>query len=170
MITISRLELEAIKFACRNHALARYGDKPYDVHPETVVNILIEFGCDTEVTRIGAWLHDIIEATDLSYNDIKKLFGAEVAEIVYLCTDLKGRNRDARKAEPLYLELRENLDATKVKVADRIANARESIENGHSMGEKYKKEYEKFRGYLYFVGHIDKMWDELDKLMSFNKN
>lgn len=164
-IVISKLELEAIKLACRMYALARYDGEPYHIHSQEVVEILKEFGETRPELLAGGWLHDLMELSDMSYNDINRMFGLAVAEIVYLCTDLKGRNRRTRKAEPLYFELRENLDAVKVKLADRIANLRRAVLTCHSMGIKYKIEDKEFRGHLYVEGHIDAMWAEIDRLI-----
>ena len=169
MINFKSKIIEAIKLSSRMHALERYDGKPYHVHVQEVVDVLIEYGETREHLIIGGFLHDLMEASDMSYNDVKKMFGLEVAEIVYLCTDLKGRTRKIRKAPILYLELRENFDAIKVKVADRIANSRKSIETGHEMSNMYKKEYANFKTQLFWSGHIDEMWEELDKLMNFNK-
>ena len=166
-ITIPKLVLEAIKFACASHALQRYGEDNYYVHLQDVDDILCEFGFTEAKYRCGGWLHDIIEGTDYSYNNIKKIFGRDVAEIVYLCSDFKGRNRKERKPAPFYEELKENKDAIVIKVADRLANIRRSIKTGHGMSTAYQEEHEKFKSFLYFEGHIDKMWEEIDILLSF---
>ena len=160
--------IDAVKFAAWRHALNVYDNEPYYVHFEDLEQVLKDHGEDDEESVIMAYLHDAIEDGGVSYNDIKKRFGKDVAEVVYLCTDNKGRNRDARKNQAFYDELKSSeyrLQATKIKVADRIANSRRSVKNKHSMGDRYKKEYVHFKEELFVFGHIESMWKELDKLM-----
>lgn len=160
--------LEAIRFAACRHALNRYGDEFYYVHFVDIENVLKDHGFKDEEMMIAANLHDILEDGGISYNDVKKKFGVVIAEIVYLCTDNKGRSRGDRKNQQFYDEIKESpyrLKATKTKVADRIANARQSAKSGHGMEKTYKKEYIHFKEQLYIPGHIDSMWKELDELM-----
>ena len=162
---MTKIYIEAIRFAAMHHAIASYDDRPYYTHFEDVEQVLVDHGEDDIESLICANLHDILEGTDLSYNDIKNKFGVDVAEVVYLCTDNKGRGREDRKNELYYAELITNQKAIKIKVADRIANARRSKK--HSMGNKYRKEYNHFREKLKIDKHIQSMWEELDNLMEF---
>lgn len=164
----SKLYLDAIRLAAARHALNNYDGQPYYVHFEDGEQVLKDHGEDDEQSLIQINLHDIIEDGGISFNDVKKKFGLETAEVVYLCTDNKGRNRKARKNQAFYDEMKESpctLQATKIKVTDRIANSRRSVKNGHGMGDAYKEEYAHFKEELYLVGHIDSMWRELDELM-----
>jgi (p)ppGpp synthase/HD superfamily hydrolase len=166
----SKLYLDAIRWAAMRHALNNYDGKPYYVHFEDLEQVLRDHNEDDEKSLIQANCHDAIEDGGVSYNDIKKKFGLETAEVVYLCSDNKGRNRDARKNQAFYDEIKSSdfrLQATKIKVADRIANTRRSVKNGHGMGDKYKEEYNHFRNELFIPGHIVSMWKELDELMKF---
>ncbi len=90
---------------------------------------------------VGIWGHDSIEDARLTYNDIKKMYGKEAAEIIYLCTEWKGRNRDERKPKEFYLELLHNEDAVFVKLCDMIANIKFSLLTNSSMFQKYVKEW-----------------------------
>jgi (p)ppGpp synthase/HD superfamily hydrolase len=167
-MTYTKKYIDAVKFAAWRHALNVYDNEPYYVHFEDLEQVLKDHGEDDEESVIMAYLHDAIEDGGVSYNDLKKRFGKDVAEVVYLCSDNKGRNRDARKNQAFYDELKSSeyrLQAIKIKVADRIANARRSVKNKHSMGDRYKKEYTHFKEELFIFGHIESMWKELDKLM-----
>jgi GTP diphosphokinase / guanosine-3',5'-bis(diphosphate) 3'-diphosphatase len=66
---------------------------PYIVHPENVVNYLKGFGINDENTLSVAWLHDTLEDTTLSYEEIELVFGKSVAKNVYILT----RNVDREK-------------------------------------------------------------------------
>jgi len=166
----SKLYLDAVKFAVWRHALNMYDDEPYYIHFEDLEQVLRDHSEDDEESLIDAQLHDVIEDGGVSYNQVKERFGFGHAEVSYLCSDNKGRNRDSRKNQAFYDEIKLSkfrLRVTKVKVADRLANARRSIKNGHSMGKKYIKEHPHFREQLYVPGHIVSMWAELDKLMEY---
>jgi (p)ppGpp synthase/HD superfamily hydrolase len=156
--------------AARQHAAAIYEGKPFYIHFEDLEKVLEDHGLSTEIRRIQANLHDIIEGGDTTYNDIKKLFGLEIAEVVYLCSDNKGRTREARKNQEFYDEMKSSSfreQATLMKLVDRVANVRRSVKNGHGMGEKYKQEYAHFKTELYVSTDTESasLWKELDELM-----
>jgi (p)ppGpp synthase/HD superfamily hydrolase len=115
---------------------------------------------------ISVYGHDSIEDARLTYNDIKTTFNENVAEIIYLCTEDKGRNRAERKSENWYQQLNKNNDAVFVKLCDIIANVEFSLLTGSSMFEKYKSEYsQKVKPFLY-RNEFRQMFDHLDKLFS----
>lgn len=159
---------EAAYLAISLHGMQNYDGYPYYYHLEQVVSVLDEFGFTEDKYKIAGYLHDVMEDTAISYNDIKKQFGQEIAEIVYCVTDELGRNRKERK-EKTYPKIASNTDAVIVKLADRIANMRNSINKNHSMKDAYKKEYEDFRLALYddnVEWTVKQMWHELDYLMA----
>lgn len=159
-----QLYLKAVRLACRLHALQTYGDNlSYDDHLYDVEQILIEFGHDSIQSRIEAWLHDILEDCDITYNDIKTMFGEEVADTIYCVTDELGKNRKERKQRTLP-KINSNERAKRLKLADRIGNGRRSKKKGHSMFKKYQIEYPEFKNHLHVPGEEDAMWKELDKL------
>ncbi|MEI2419890.1 hypothetical protein V6O07_06430, partial [Arthrospira platensis SPKY2] len=113
----------------------------------------------------GIWGHDSIEDARLTYNDVKEKFGEIAADIVYLCTEFKGKTRAERKPTEFYLQLRENDLATFVKLCDIMANTKFSLLTNSSMFNKYKAEYfEKVKPLLYMNDQYEDMWLELDKL------
>lgn len=111
-----------------------------------------------EIVKIALLMHDSIEDSRLTYNDIKNLAseslensvaGEMIADIVYCVTDEKGKNRGERKNEKYYKELSENKLAVFVKLADLAANTLYSKLTGSSMYEKYKSEFPKFKEKVY---------------------
>lgn len=150
---------EAAYMAISAHGSQTYDEYPYYYHLEQVVDVLKEYGYSEDKYIISGYLHDAIEDADISYNDIKKKFGEEIAEIVYCVTDELGRNRKERKAKTLP-KIAGNKDAIIVKLADRIANLRSPKMKG-----MYAKEYAEFKDMLYRPNHADDMWKELDKLV-----
>jgi len=138
---------KALIFAEKHHGNQRYGDHPYIVHLTLVLGVGIELGFPDSVLA-GCVLHDTLEDTPVSYNDIKKVFGAQVADIVYTCTDELGKNRTERKLK-IYEKLRLNELALCTKLCDRIANVRFSKMTGSKMWHMYQEEHEKFAEKLY---------------------
>jgi len=89
--------LEAKKFAETVHEGDMYGKYPYTKHLNDVYNTLMVFGIFDEVVLTVSWLHDTIEDTQIVYEDVYDKFGREVADITYLVTDKRGRNRKERQ-------------------------------------------------------------------------
>lgn len=149
------------------HANQTYDIYPYTYHTTSVAKIAEKLGYE-EAIVIACILHDTIEDGGLSYNDIKKAFGEEVAEIVYCVTDELGRNRKERK-EKTYPKIRGNWKAVVVKICDRIANMKQSQEYNKELFKMYQKEHADFRSKIFCDSHpvdVLKAWNELDKLVS----
>jgi GTP pyrophosphokinase len=161
---MSDLVHRAIEFANAAHEGQTYGQHlAYTVHLHAVANILKEFGFTDEVLIAAGYLHDIIEDTKYNYNDLKREFGTEVAEIVYHVTDELGRNRKERHLKT-YPKVASKPEAIIVKLADRIANTRASLHDDGKM-DMYKKEYAFFRQTIWNNNSLtEKMWAELDRL------
>ena len=87
---------KARQFAIEAHGQQRYGDQPYVVHLEEVVEILHDFGTEA---RIVAYLHDVVEDTPVSLEEIDTEFGSLVARCVEVLTDEPGETRAQRKAK-----------------------------------------------------------------------
>ena len=157
---------EAAYFAISKHGNQTYDGYPYYYHLEQVVDVLKEFEFTEDKYIISGYLHDVLEDGDASYNDIKDLFGVDVAEIVYSVSDELGRNRKERKAKT-YPKIRANKDAIIVKLADLIANLRNSLLKKPHMAEMYANEFEGFKNELYDQSHYEasRMWVELEKIL-----
>jgi (p)ppGpp synthase/HD superfamily hydrolase len=138
---------------------------PYIKHIYDVIDVLKRFDIKSNKMLIAAALHDSIEDDGVSYNDIKKHFGIEVAEMVYCVTDEVGRNRKEKKEKTLP-KTASNPDAIIIKLADRIAN----IEHGGKV-DMYAKEYQEFKGALYLntPSYGKHMWEYLDELIGIKK-
>jgi len=110
-----------------------------------------------DVVRLSLTGHDLQEDGRMSYKDIKglasklgnSLAGEMVADIIYCVTDEKGKNRQERKSEKYYAELKENRLAIFVKLADISANTLYSKLTDSSMYRKYKSEFPKFKEVCY---------------------
>jgi (p)ppGpp synthase/HD superfamily hydrolase len=154
-------------FAEVAHAGQTYDKFPYPYHLGQVVQMLEKFGFDDVVILCAGWLHDSIEDTNTSYNDIKAEFGEGVAELVFSVTNEKGRNRKERN-EKTYPGIRGNERATALKLADRIANVEHGSING-GKDEMYRKEFSSFEKALRVLPEderLTRMWKHLRRLLS----
>ena len=151
--------------AQRIHANQHYDIYPYMKHITDVVNIASSLGYD-EAIQVACYLHDSIEDGGLSYNDIKKHFGKEVAEIVFAVTDELGRNRHEKHVKT-YPKIVANEKAVCVKLCDRIANVQNSMEYNVGTLDMYRKEHSDFVSSLYLGQHIEagRAWKVLNDLI-----
>jgi|AntRauTorcE11897_2_1112592.scaffolds.fasta_scaffold00088_42 (p)ppGpp synthase/HD superfamily hydrolase len=148
-----RLSEKVKDFAIRRHNWVRqeYGKGvPYSVHLEMVADFAEKFSYvlseeDRDLAVAAAWGHDLIEDTRVTYNDLGKLFGWKFAEVVFCCTEQRGRNREERHGEAYYDLLSKNSIGKFVKLCDICANFSNSKENSNSMYKKYKKEFPKVK-------------------------
>ena len=120
----------AYTFGAEMHAgQSRSSGEPYIYHPLAVARILAEMRLD-HVTLIAAILHDVIEDTAVSKEEIEKQFGKEVALLVdgvSKIEKIEGMSRQERQAESfrkLLLAMTDDLRVILVKLADRLHNMR----------------------------------------------
>jgi (p)ppGpp synthase/HD superfamily hydrolase len=115
----------AIGFAARAHngQQRKTGDVPYIAHPVAVAMILQQMGCDQAVVVAGL-LHDTVEDTPVTLQEIRRQFGDEVADIVAGCTELpKGKNKWEARKRQMIASLRDAPLAVKlVSAADKYHN------------------------------------------------
>jgi (p)ppGpp synthase/HD superfamily hydrolase len=126
--------------------------KHYDPH----VNLR-----DPEEIIAAAWLHDIIEDTDTTLEEIEQRFGYGVEEIVSLLTDKEGRNRMERHLKT-YHSIRWDNDALLIKLCDRRHNHERSIQHGEHWMAMYRDEYTYFKFALWTPHRFKALWSELD--------
>lgn len=142
------LELEtAINFASRkHHGQKRRSGEPYITHPLAVAAILIDWGMDID-TVIAGVLHDTLEDTDATLEELETLFGRDVAFLVDGVTKVsqaRAGMRDIRSYLPstkdnlakLMIAVGEDIRVIIIKLADRLHNMR-TLE--HMPREKQKK-------------------------------
>ncbi|HEX7246381.1 MAG TPA: bifunctional (p)ppGpp synthetase/guanosine-3',5'-bis(diphosphate) 3'-pyrophosphohydrolase [Solirubrobacterales bacterium] len=120
----------AFEFACERHAdqLRRSGDE-FITHPVGVAQICAEMKLDTE-TICAALLHDTVEDTSASLEEIEAEFGSEIAKLVDGVTKLTGiafESRDERQAEnyrKMMVAMATDVRVILIKLADRLHNMR----------------------------------------------
>jgi (p)ppGpp synthase/HD superfamily hydrolase len=120
------LLLRAIDFAARKHRDQRRKDKeasPYINHPISVAWLLADVGGITDPEILSAAvLHDTLEDTDTTAEELETIFGSRIRRIVKEVTDDKGRPKAERKQFQIDHASQLSHDAALVKVSDKIVN------------------------------------------------
>ena len=121
---------KAYKFALKAHGdQKRVSGLPYILHPISVACILVNLGMDTD-SVVAALLHDVVEDTEISLDDIKKEYGADIALMIDGLTKLKKikySNREEQQAENLrkmLIAMSNDIRVIIIKLADRTHNMR----------------------------------------------
>lgn len=127
---MTTLEQKAKAFATKCHEdikqVRKYTGEPYINHPAAVVEIVRSVP-HTEAMLCAAWLHDTVEDTNTTINDIKREFGEEVAKLVEMLTDVSkpsDGNRKKRKAIDREHTAKASPQAKTIKLADLIDNTK----------------------------------------------
>lgn len=123
--------LAALEFAAGKHRHQRRKDaegSPYVNHLMAVTRILAaEGGLDNEDALLAAVLHDTVEDTDTSFDELNERFGATVTNLVREVTDDKTLSKDGRKQLQIAHAPGASPLAKQLKIADKIANVRDIV-------------------------------------------
>ncbi len=142
-LTPANIELisRAVRLAYHAHdGVVRKSGEPYIVHPIETVTILARMQLDAE-TLAGGVLHDVVEDTDVTHDDLENEFGPRVANLVDGVTKLgqipwageigDGREKAAREKEQqaeslrkMFLAMVDDIGVVLIKLADRLHNMR----------------------------------------------
>ena len=121
---------KAYEFAAKKHAeQKRRSGEPYIIHPTQVANILARMKMDEE-TLAAAFLHDVVEDTDTTLQQLKEMFGAKVAMLVDGVTKLgkieyiSKEERQIENYRKMFLAMAQDIRVVIIKLADRLHNMR----------------------------------------------
>ena len=121
---------QAVEYAKEKHKDQKRKDgSPYIIHPLAVAEIVAEMGLDTDAV-LGALLHDCIEDTDASHDEIAKLFGNTAAELVEGVTKLTRANFSSSEEQQMenlrkmFMAMSKDIRVVLIKIADRLHNMR----------------------------------------------
>ncbi|MDD1792272.1 phosphohydrolase [Enterovibrio makurazakiensis] len=160
--------LLAKSFARARHEGQRYGEFPYYVHLDDVERLAQPFGIDA---MIVAQLHDVLEDTTTSVDELVHDFGESIALSVSYVTDPLQGDRKTKKKQ-LHQRLIQ-LDETEgsarlaliVKACDRLANVKACRLFHRGKYAMYQSEHADFRKATYRYGLCEMIWWELDMLI-----
>lgn len=131
----SDAEFQELKAAYDFSAAAHEGQKrqtgePYFIHPCAVVNILVDLGFDDVSTLVAAFLHDILEDTPVTSDELEQKFGKEVLELVEGVTKLdkikfvSAEDEQAENLRKMFFAMAKDYRVIIIKLADRLHNMR----------------------------------------------
>lgn len=122
--------ISAYEFAAKAHeGQTRSSGQPYITHPLAVAFTLLELGMDTD-TICAALLHDVVEDTDATLDDLKKRFGQDVALLVDGVTKLSKiptsskEEQQAENIRKILLAMSQDIRVMIIKLSDRLHNMR----------------------------------------------
>ena len=126
MLVAVRLISEAAELAARRHnGMARKGrgSEPYINHLAEVANLLSSAtdGADAELVAAG-WLHDTIEDTETTREELARTFSERVASLVVECTDDMSLPKPERRRRQVVDAPHKSPGAKLIKIADKISN------------------------------------------------
>ncbi|MBQ3356916.1 MAG: bifunctional (p)ppGpp synthetase/guanosine-3',5'-bis(diphosphate) 3'-pyrophosphohydrolase [Oscillospiraceae bacterium] len=120
----------AVAYAENKHRDQKRKDgSPYIIHPLAVAEIVAETGLDTD-SILGAILHDCLEDTDSTYDEIARQFGSTVAELVEGVTKLTRvqystqEQQQMENLRKMFLAMSKDIRVVLIKICDRLHNTR----------------------------------------------
>lgn len=120
----------------------KYTGEPYINHPAAVVE-LVRSVPHTEEMLCAAWLHDTVEDTPCTLDEIERVFGFDVAALVEMLTDVSkpsDGNRKTRKAIDREHTSKASPEAKTIKLADLIDNSRSIVKHDPKFAKVYLAE------------------------------
>jgi guanosine-3',5'-bis(diphosphate) 3'-pyrophosphohydrolase len=124
------LLLKAVAFAAEKHRHQKRKDvaaSPYINHPIALANLLVQHGVGDIVVLCAAMLHDTIEDTKTTAEELRREFGNEIAEVVLEVTDDKTILKEERKRLQIVHAGGLSARAKLVKLADKTCNLRDMV-------------------------------------------
>src|SRR5919201_6015929 len=140
MLTPIRLVSEAAELAAHRHnGMARKGrgSEPYINHLAEVAHLLAAAtdGADAELVAAG-WLHDAIEDTETTREELAERFSERVASLVVECTDDMSLPKAERRRLQVVDAPKKSADARLIKIADKISNIEARIHSNPTSEER----------------------------------
>lgn len=155
-------------FASRAHKgqVRKYTGEPYIEHPLEVAKIVRMHNGSKEMVA-AALLHDVVEDTDVTLDEVRQEFGDAVADLVDDLTDVskpEDGNRAFRKAMDRDHTAQASAAAMVIKAADLISNSKSIMEHDPNFAKVYLKEKRALLDVMFKIKHMD-IWKEADGML-----
>ena len=147
---IERAQEYAVSAHARINQLRKYSLQPYDVHLRAVAGLVASVTADPAMVA-AAWLHDVVEDTPATFDDVEREFGGDIMSLVKELTDVSrpgDGNRAARKALDREHLARGSARAKTIKLADIIDNCSDICRHDPKFGHVYLAEARSLLGVL----------------------
>jgi guanosine-3',5'-bis(diphosphate) 3'-pyrophosphohydrolase len=160
--------IEAALFAAEKHRSQRRKSLlsiPYINHPLAVCYVLVQSGISSIDVLVAALLHDTIEDTETTPDEIANLFGNDVLKIVLEVTDDKTLDDKRRKELQVLKAPQLSEGARLLKIADKISNLKDILTHPMDWSNKRKRDYflwskQVFEGCKGINPQLDKLFEE----------
>lgn len=146
VLVASTVERKAMEFAAHYHGIIdqrrKYTGEPYIAHPAAVVEIVRSVD-HTPAMLAAAWMHDVVEDTPATIEEVRVMFGAEIAGLVSMLTDVsrpEDGNRAKRKDIDRAHTAMASREAKTIKLADLIDNTRTIVAHDAGFARVYLAE------------------------------
>ena len=120
----------------------KYTEKPYIVHPAEVASIVTSVPHTKEMIA-AAWLHDVVEDTPITLDEIYAEFGKKVGDLVEMLTDIskpEDGNRKVRKELDRQHTAKASPEGKTIKLADLISNTSSIVKHDPNFAKVYLRE------------------------------
>uniref|UniRef100_A0A1I7Y6V8 Guanosine-3',5'-bis(diphosphate) 3'-pyrophosphohydrolase MESH1 n=2 Tax=Steinernema glaseri TaxID=37863 RepID=A0A1I7Y6V8_9BILA len=162
------LVIKAADYAARRHRHQKRKDlagTPYINHPLGVARILSEEAKVSDAaTLAAAILHDTVEDTKATFEEIKELFGDEICNIVRECTDDKSLAKHLRKQAQIDNGSKHSHKAKLVHLADKLYNLRD-LEHASPIGWDKRRVHEYFKWSKQVIAQLKGTNETLEALL-----
>ena len=163
---------KAIEFATKAHcgATRKGSETPFILHPLEAATIVARLTDDIDLI-VAAVLHDTIEDTDVTYEDVKREFGMRIADIVNGESEDKSKTWQERKSHTLKTLRDDSLDVKIVALGDKLANIRSMANDyakiGDLLWERFNVKEKSLHGW-YYKG-LAECFDELKTTQEYRE-
>ena len=153
---------KAIHYATdmHNRQLRKGTDIPYIVHPLETMQILLSMGADTHLLIAGV-LHDVLEDTDAKAEDIVRMFGQDVCDLVQMHSEDKSLSWEARKQHTIDSLKTGPMRYRMLVMADKVSNLRATVRDYMALGDDVWLRFNQGREMQswYYSGVQDALYD-----------
>ncbi len=164
----------AFEYANEHHgSQLRKSGEPYIIHPIAVAEIVNELDLDRD-SVIAALLHDCIEDTDSTHDEIARLFGPQVAELVEGVTKLTRMQYTSREDEQMenlrkmFMAMAKDVRVILIKLCDRLHNMRTlQYQSDHKQKEKALETMEVYAPIAHRLGMQKLKWELEDLSLEY---
>jgi len=161
---------KAITLATNAHRGQEYGGGDYTKHLRDVAMFLGSHGFGEDYWQVAAWLHDTVEDTDVTIEQIEQEFGVTVAHLVEAVTTPASIGNRRARLDAAIQQIKAYPNALPLKLADRLANVWSCWFSQDTRLFMYYKEYPRFRKALRPLSddpRVMALWDDLDKWLGW---
>jgi len=151
----------------------KYTGEPYWTHPQAVAELISDHGFDDNVIA-AAWLHDVVEDTQITLAQIEENFGFLITGFVSDVTDIskpEDGNRKVRKRIDLEHLAKASYEGKSIKLADMIHNSETIMAHDPNFAHVYMREKKDLLEQALYDGHPDllnKAWEIVNNYYSNN--